>query len=91
VRIWNAATGIEIAVLRGQDMSSVKSVAFHPDGTRIVTTAVDGTVRISDERSLLVEACTHRLTGFSILTREEMRLAGYTDATPEKDVCAGIQ
>ena len=35
---------------------------------------------------LLAEACVH-LAGFTKLTREEMRLAGYPDSTPEIDVC----
>ena len=39
-RIWDAATGKEITVLRGHE-SQVCSAAFSPDGTRIVT-ASDG-------------------------------------------------
>jgi len=42
-------------------------------------------------KDLLVEACTRRLRGISKLNREEMRLAGYPDSTPEIDVCAGIE
>ncbi len=42
-------------------------------------------------KDLCVEACTRRLRGFSKLNREEMRLAGYPDSTPEIDVCAGIE
>src|SRR5260370_18273572 len=33
----------------------------------------------------LVEACTRRLRGFSTVNRDEMRLAGYPDSTPEID------
>jgi hypothetical protein len=35
---------------------------------------------------LLMEACA-RLAGLTKLTRDEMRLAGYLDSTPEIDVC----
>jgi hypothetical protein len=46
-RIWDAATGREIAVLRGHDQW-VHSAAFSPDGLRIVTASADKTARIWD-------------------------------------------
>ena len=46
-RIWDAATGKEIAVLRGHE-NDVTSAAFSPDGTRIVTASRDKTARIWD-------------------------------------------
>jgi hypothetical protein len=42
-------------------------------------------------RDLLAEVCTRRLRGMTKLTRDEMRLAGYADDTPEIDVCAGVE
>jgi WD40 repeat protein len=58
------ASGKEIAVLRGHDIS-VNSVAFSPDGTRIVTASVDHTARLWDAllqsmsaKDLLAEVCT---------------------------------
>jgi WD40 repeat protein len=82
----------EIAVLRGHD-AGVHSAAFSPDGSRIVTAPRDKTARILDAHlqtmlveDLLREACA-RLSGISKLTRDEMRLAGYPDSTPEIDVC----
>jgi hypothetical protein len=42
-------------------------------------------------KDLLIEACARRLHGFSKLNRDEMRLSGYPDSTPEIDVCAGIE
>jgi WD40 repeat protein len=45
--IWDAATGNEIEILQGHE-SHVSSVAFSPDGTRIVTASVDKTARIWD-------------------------------------------
>jgi WD40 repeat protein len=91
-RIWDAATAREIAVLRGHT-SVVQSAAFSRDSLRIITTSWDKTARIWDAhgqsmsmQDLLSEACV-RLAGMTKLTREEMRLAGYPDSTPEIDVC----
>jgi WD40 repeat protein len=78
--------------LRGHDQQ-VNSAAFGPDGTRVVTASADKTARIWDVhlqtmsmKGLLAEACA-LLTGLTTLTRDEMRLAGYPDSTPEIDVC----
>ena len=35
-------------------------------------------------------ARTRQLCGLTRFTRDEMRVAGYSDSTPEIDVCAGI-
>jgi hypothetical protein len=40
---------------------------------------------------LVHEACTRRLRGQTKLNRDEMRLAGYPDNTPEIGVCSGIE
>jgi hypothetical protein len=37
-------------------------------------------------KDLLTEVCA-RLAGVTKLTRDEMRLAGYSDSVPEIDVC----
>ena len=74
------------------------SAAFGPDGARIVTASGDNTARLWDAhfatmstQDLVREVCTRRLRGFATLRREEMRLAGYKDSTPEIDVCKGIE
>jgi WD40 repeat protein len=87
-RIWDAATTMEIVALRGHEGPA----AFSPDGSRIVAASRDKTARIWDAhlqtmavKDLLAQACA-RLAGVTKLTREEMRLIGYPDAT-EIDVC----
>jgi WD40 repeat protein len=45
VRIWDAASGEEIASLKGGYL------AFSPDGVRVVTLSGDGTARIWDAAS----------------------------------------
>ena len=44
-RLWDAASGTEIAVLSGHE-GAVFSAAFSPDGARIVTASDDNTARI---------------------------------------------
>ncbi len=50
VRLWDASTGDELNVLRGHE-DTVFSVAFSPDGLRIVTTSKDNTARVWDTAS----------------------------------------
>lgn len=45
VRIWDIATGQARHTLRGHT-SFIKAVAFHPDGTQLVSASWDGTVKL---------------------------------------------
>src|SRR5262249_52747717 len=93
-RIWDAASAKEIALLH--DLG-IRSAAFSPDGSRIVTASGDKAARIWDARletmpvkDLLAQACL-RLAGLAKLSRDEMRLAGYPESMPEIDVCTSGQ
>jgi WD40 repeat protein len=58
VRAWDAATGSELACLRGHE-SPVRSVAFDRTGGGIVSGSDDGTVRVWDAATGLELACLH--------------------------------
>ena len=47
VRLWDAATGRPIAAMRGH-RNTIRSVAFGPDGGRIVSGSLDQTARLWD-------------------------------------------
>jgi len=56
VRVWDAASGAELACLRGHD-HTVLSVAFDREGRRIVSGSMDHTVRLWDAASGAELAC----------------------------------
>jgi len=50
IRIWDAATGREVACFRGHT-GPINGVAWSPDGSRLATASKDGTARIWDVSS----------------------------------------
>jgi WD40 repeat protein len=50
VRVWDAASGRELLVLRGHE-GPVRAAGFSPDGARIVSGSEDNTVRVWPARS----------------------------------------
>ena len=56
MRVWDAASGVELACLRGH-AGVVLSVAYSPDGRRIVSGSQDQTVRVWDADSGVELAC----------------------------------
>ena len=51
-RIWDAATGAQIAVLKDHDKDTLYGAAFSQDGRRIVTASIDKTARVWDVATL---------------------------------------
>ena len=72
-RLWEAASGKELAVLRGHE-SAVWSAVFSADGTRVLTASEDKTARLwrnyTSTQLLIDEAC---LLMPRPLTREQRR------------------
>ncbi|MFI4995288.1 MAG: WD40 repeat domain-containing protein [Hyphomicrobiales bacterium] len=96
-RIFDASTGREISALRGHE-DKVNFAAFGPDGASIVTASADRTARIwggssdvASTEALLKDACTRKLSGATILSRDEMQLLAYPDDTPLIDACEGVR
>jgi WD40 repeat protein len=94
-RIWDAASGREIAILRGHD-NWVVHAAFSPDGSRAVTASRDKTARVWNGHppvvgvpDLVTQACQKLLGSLATLTRDDMELAGYPDNAPLIDICKG--
>ncbi len=59
IRIWDATTGGLISEMKGHT-NQIESVAFHPDGTRVVSASFDLTARVWD---IATGKQLHALTG----------------------------
>jgi WD40 repeat protein len=75
-RVWDAATGRELGVLRGH-RGIVRFAAFSRDGTRIVTTSDDKTARIWD-------AATAKEIGTLRGHRKSVRSAAFDPRSPAR-------
>jgi WD40 repeat protein len=64
IKVWDAATGAEVMTLRGRHTDIILSIAFSPDGERIVSGSFDETVKVWDAA-----------TGAEIMTLHGHRLA----------------
>jgi hypothetical protein len=96
VRIWDAATGKEITVLRG-GLDRFQSAAFSPDGTRIVTVPLGQTARIWDAAAgkeimvlrghqNIVNSAAFSPDGARIVTASDDKTARIWDAATGKEI-----
>ena len=95
-RIWDVPTGKEINTLSDGNLD-ITSASFTPNGLQVMAVLSNNSVRIWNvgidtmtPKHLLEDACKSYLEGKSLMTRDEMRLAGYPDSGPLIDVCAGV-
>jgi WD40 repeat protein len=47
IKLWDVSRGEEVATLRGHE-GPIRSVAFSPDGTRVVSGSDDQTIKLWD-------------------------------------------
>ncbi len=88
-RLWDAATGKQLAVLRGH-RGRIRSAAFSANGTRLVTVSYDATARVwevpSGKQLALLEghACCPYSACFSRDGRQVLTISSNHDSQPLK-------
>jgi hypothetical protein len=63
IKLWNTKSGAEVGALRGHT-DRVASIAFSPDGRRLLSGSFDGTMRLWDVASAEQLDCFQRHTGW---------------------------
>ncbi|KAF8870408.1 hypothetical protein BD779DRAFT_1420054, partial [Infundibulicybe gibba] len=61
VRVWDVATGTEIALLKGHS-SVILSVAYSPNGKHIVSGSFDRSIRVWDKSSYISQTSCYSPT-----------------------------
>ncbi|NLY02413.1 MAG: WD40 repeat domain-containing protein [Rhodopirellula sp.] len=91
VRIWDAETGVQSAVLRGHE-NTVSSLAFWPAGAEVLSGSWDHTVRLwAVERGELLAIGGTRHRGDSVVNTETLAdLAFSSDGTVVAIPCTGL-
>ena len=87
-RLWDAASGREIAALEGHEVP-VNSAAFSPDGTRVVTASEDNTARIWDVSTIPKGDIIQVASALLRLHEDPIRLEGVTEypLTFDRPIC----
>jgi len=93
VRLWDAATGIELRTFFGHS-GAISSVAFRPDGQQILSGSWDRTIKIWDANSGIEQKTfrghTNRVT--AVMFHNDQVLSGADDGTIKLwDIATGIE
>jgi WD40 repeat protein/serine/threonine protein kinase len=92
IRVWDPATGREVASLRGQGQS-IRELAFSPDGRRLLAFSVDGTLKSWDpaanDRHVLLRIPWQATWGDILSPSQRLLVALKDDASQLWDVATG--
>jgi WD40 repeat protein len=84
VKVWDAATGQEIWTVRGHT-GAILSMAYSPDGTRIVTGSMDKTVKVWDattgQETFTLTGHTGQVSNVAVMPDGKRIVSGSWDGT----------